>query len=264
LNIDKLRSLAKGLLINTFMYDFAKSLYIRLKIRGDKRMFKKKYPKATYINYTIEELSAQQRQGYYSQYGQDFYLWSEYLSNLDNGSFIDIGANKPDVNSNSIFLEKQGWSGVAIDPLKQVQSEWLEKRETPFVCGAVSDVEGNQPFIEVLPKQGWEHALSGFKEHVREEDLKIYDYREYDVATKPLNKHFPNIDRVNLILIDVEGAEMQVLRGIDFSSFKPTFLMIENDNAIGGDELIREYLKEFNYECVARIAATDDLFIRTG
>jgi hypothetical protein len=38
--------------------------------------------------------------------------------------------------------------------------------------------------------------------------------------------------------------------------------MIENDNAIGGDELIREYLKEFNYECVARIAATDDLFIR--
>jgi len=260
--LDKLRSLAKGLLINTFMYDFAKSQYVRLKIKADKRMFKKKYPKATYINYTQQEIQRQRKQGYYSQYGQDYFLWSEYLWGESLGEFIDIGANKPIVNSNSLFLEQKGWKGIAIDPLQHFEPLWLEHRKTPFVCGAVANSVREEAFIEILPDKGWEHALSGFKTHVRDEDMRIYQYKEYIVSVRPLGYYLGQAHPVDLIMIDVEGAEIQVLEGIDFSLFSPRYLLVENDSTLGGCESIRDYLNALGYECVARLAATDDFFIK--
>jgi len=215
-----------------------------------------------YVSYTKKEILAQRANGYHSQYGQDYFLWTEYFGDKQAGKFIDIGANKPIINSNSFFFEQKGWTGVAFDPLKYLEPEWLEQRGTPFVCGAVSDSMGEQMFIEILPSQGWEHALSGFKGHVREEDLKIYQHKEYIIEVRPLSAHLSNHGTVDLILIDVEGAEMQVLKGIDFSVFSPHYLLIENDGILGGCESIRDYLKDLGYECVARIAATDDFFVK--
>jgi len=260
--MDKLRTFFKFLLIDTRFYEFAKKLYKTIKVRSDAKIFNKKFPDADYINYSAQELTKQKEQGYYSQYGQDYYLWVEYLNNYGEGVFIDIGANKPETNSNSCFLEKQGWQGIAIDPLKKFQSDWGEKRNATFMCGAVSNSNSKEIFVEILPKDGWEHTLSGFKRYVREEDLHIYEHREYSVDSKPLNEYLPNQTAIDLLLVDVEGAEQEVLNGIDFSVFTPSFILIENIGKFGGDDEIRIYLQNMGYECIARIAATDDLFIK--
>jgi FkbM family methyltransferase len=244
------------------MYNPAKRVYNRYKLVKDESIFKQLYPNAKYINYTQREIQRQRKQGYYSQYGQDYFLWSEYLSGESLGEFIDIGANKPIVNSNSLFLEKKGWKGLAIDPIQHFEPLWLEHRKTPFICGAVGDSVVEQAFIEILPDKGWEHTLSGFKTHVRDEDLKIYRYKEYSVSARPLDHYLTEPRPVDLIMIDVEGAEIQVLEGINFSVFSPRFLLVENDSTLGGCQSIREYLKGLDYECVARVAATDDFFIK--
>lgn len=258
-----MRAKIKPLLINTFLYSLAKWTYTRYKLISDKIIFKQHYPKAKYINYSLKEILRQRKKGYYSQYGQDYFLWNEYLSNRNLGEFIDIGANKPLTNSNSAFLEQQGWKGLAIDPIQYFGPLWLEQRSTPLVCGAVSDSIGEETFIEILPDKGWEHALSGFKTHVRDEDLKIYEHKEYSVTVSPLGNYLTEPHSVDLIMIDVEGAEIQVLKGIDFSILAPRYLLVENDSTLGGCEIIRDYLKDLGYECVARIAATDDFFIKT-
>lgn len=261
--MNSLRAKIKELLINTFLYDLTKWLYTRYKLMRDERFFKQRYPNAKYVNYTQEEILRQRKQGYYSQYGQDYFLWNEYLSEEGLGEFIDIGANKPIVNSNSFFLEQKGWKGLAIDPIQHFGPLWLEHRKTPLVCGAVADSIGEEAFLEILPDKGWEHALSGFKTHVRDEDLKIYQYKEYIVSVSPLGNYLTEPHPVDLIMIDVEGAEIQVLKGIDFSVLAPRYLLVENDSTLGGCESIRDYLKDLGYECVARIAATDDFFIKT-
>ncbi len=261
--INTVRAKFKELLINTFMYDLAKWTYIQYKTIRDKSIFKQRYPGAKYIHYPYKAILKQREKGYHSQYGQDYFLWNEYFSELGIGEFIDIGANKPIVNSNSFFFEQQGWTGLAIDPLQHFGPLWLKHRKTPLVCGAVADTIGQETFIEILPNKGWEHALSGFKAHVRDEDLKIYQYNEYTINVSPLDSFLTEPHPVDLIMIDVEGAELRVLKGIDFSVLNPRYLLIENDGILGGCESIRSHLKALGYECVARIAATDDFFVKT-
>lgn len=258
--MNKIRSTFKVLLFDTFFFNFAKNIYIQIKLRWDKYVFLSHHRSAEYVNYSPDELSFQRDQGYYSQYGQDFFIWKKYLKNRPTGRFVDIGANRPDVGNNSFFLEKQGWAGVAIDPIKRFQSQWSKSRKTPLTLGAVSNTTREELFVEVIEKQGWEHALSGFKQYVRKEDLLIYDHLEYLVKAMPLSDYLPQNISVEIIMIDVEGAEMEVLEGIDFKQLKPEFVLIENDDLIGGDPKIRRHMSENGYECIARIAATDDLF----
>lgn len=260
--MNSLRAKFKQLLINTFMYNLAKRVYTVYKLIRDERIFKQRYPNARYVNFTQKEIQRQRKQGYYSQYGQDYFLWNEYLAGGSGCEFIDIGANKPIANSNSLFFEQKGWKGLAIDPIRHFGPLWIEHRKTPLVCGAVADSVREEEFIEILPDVGWEHALSGFKSHVRDEDLKIYQYKEYTVSVKPLGHYLVKPRTIDLIMIDVEGAEIQVLKGIDFPALCPRYLLVENDSILGGCESIRGYLKNLGYECVARIAATDDFFIK--
>ncbi len=260
--LQKIRAIAKILLKGTWIFKFSKTLYISLKMILDKKKFEKKYPEATYIQYSIADIQRQRKDGYCSQYGQDFFLWSKFFRHINDGFFIEIGANDPIQNSNSYFFEQQGWRGVGIDPISRFDGLWKDNRSSQFFCGAVADKEMQINFVEILPKEGWEHALSGFKENVRPEDLNIYDYIEYPVLAKPLSSYLTDIPQVNLIMIDVEGAEIQVLQGIDFDHLKPDFVMIENISEYGGNDYIREYMKNYGYHCIARIAATDDVFCK--
>jgi len=115
-------------------------------------------------------------------------------------------------------------------------------------------------YVEMIAKEGWEHAMSGFKECVRPEDLAIHDYIEYQVNAKPLKDYINLTQKVGVLMIDVEGAEMQVLQGIDLRSLQPDYVMVENIGEFGGSIKVREYMERNNYTCIARIAATDDLF----
>lgn len=260
--MDRLRAFAKTLLADTFIYDFAKSSYNAYKIRQDSKLFLKRYPNAQYVHYSKAQLLEQRAQGYRSQYGQDYYLWNAFFSEHNKGSFIDIGANQPVANSNSYFLEQHGWTGLAIDPLKKFSTDWKDLRTTPLICGAVSDTEGEETFVEISPKQGWEHALSGFKQYVRPEDLQLYEHKEYQVKTNHLTHYVADTECIDVVFIDVEGAELKVLRGIDFSTISPQYLLVENDKVFGGGQEIREFLKNKGYDCVARISATDDLYLK--
>ena len=181
---------------------------------------------------------------------------------MENGFFIEIGANDPVINNNSYFLEQQGWLGIGIDPISRFETLWQENRKSHFFCGAVAEKSMTIDFVEILSKQGWEHALSGFKQHVREEDMSMYDHIEYKVQAKPLDDYLKNIPRVNVIMIDVEGAEIQVLQGINFEQLKPDLVLIENIKTYGGCNQVREYMQKNGYHCHARIAATDDVFLK--
>ena len=64
--------------------------------------------------------------------------------------------------------------------------------------------------------------------------------------------------------IDVEGHELNVLKGIDFNKVKINILTIENnppENPIFGDENIRRVMFENNYILWGRIIGLDDIYV---
>ena len=64
--------------------------------------------------------------------------------------------------------------------------------------------------------------------------------------------------------IDVEGHELNVLKGIDFEKVRINILTIENnppENSIYGDDNIRKIMFDNNYILWGRIVGLDDIYI---
>lgn len=257
--IDFARSLGKRLLSGTPAYEYARRKFIAYKVGKDRQLFEKRHPNAIYLGPHEGQKDSLRAKGLSSQYGQDEYLLSHFGGKT--GFFVDIGCNEPYELSNSYALEQAGWNGIAIDPLASLASKWAA-RKAKFRNAAISDRAETRDYVEIKQHVGWEHALSGFKEFVRKEDMDQYGFVEYPVECLPLTEIVPDDQSVDVIMIDVEGAEMLVLKGIDFDKLTPAVVMIENDSVLGGSEDVRAHMIGEGYKLVARIGAADDVFVR--
>ncbi len=204
---------------------------------------------------------------YYSQHNQDFLVHENFFKNVKNGVFCDVGGNHPLNINNTRYFEELGWSGYAFEPLPQMQALWHEHRKALFFPYAVSDQEGEVEFSVVEDVSGWEDMLS----YVKKTSSPGYDYKTSDIVvrTRPLKAVFSeeNIRDIDYMSIDVEGHELNVLRGIDFDAVNIKVLTIENNfGGIGnyshyGDDEIRDLMTSKGFVLWGRIVSLDDIYI---
>jgi FkbM family methyltransferase len=255
--LDKSFLYAPGRAIWTFSYEIL-----------DYVLFKYSFPLIPWVKFSKKQMELHARSGFSSQYGQDVIICTvlNHLGLLKYGgcSYIDIGCNHPVLLSNSFFLERLGCRGVAIDPQRALKDQWDASRSALFVQCVVSKTIGTVGFYEIKIREGWEHALSGIEGHVRLEDVQMYGAVHYDVPSYPLAAILPSGFEANLLLIDVEGAEMEVLAGIDFNRVRPSLILLENNDHIGGSIIQRNALRSLGYSIVARIGGADDLWINSS
>jgi len=235
------------------------------KMRHQMRKFKKKYPESRlfYGVFNNEEKK------YYSQFNQDYLVYDNFFREVKNGVFCDVGGNHPLNINNTRLFEELGWSGTVFEPLPHMKELWAQHRKATFYPFAASDREGEVEFSVVDDVSGWEDMLSFVKETSNPE----YDYQMKDIVvkTRPLKDVFreENIREIDYMSIDVEGHELNVLKGIDFNEVSIKVLTIENnfggvgDKAHYGDDAIRELMLSNNYTLWGRIVSLDDIYVRT-
>ena len=61
---------------------------------------------------------------------------------------------------------------------------------------------------------------------------------------------------IDFLSLDVEGAELEVLNGIDFLNYNFKFILIESRD----DQEIIKYLKNFDYSFLEKISKRDLFF----
>jgi FkbM family methyltransferase len=206
------------------------------------------------------------RYGYYSQRGQDFYVYERIFKRKNHGIFVDIGANHPTFISNTYFLELRGWTGLAFEPQEHVRKLWKDCRKTPCLPYVIGEQNGTIEFTEVLT-EGWQHALAGVTSYMKADDHNLTNITIHKVIyeQKTLKSIFEEygLYKIDLLSIDVEGYEENVLKGIDFNSVNIFCFVIENDRSFIGNEKLRKYLFERGYKQVARLSG-DDIFVFRG
>ena len=223
----------------------------------------RRHPGVARIRLSPAELERHHRHGFRSQLGQDVFL-SRLLDASDHpGTFIDIGCNRPHSGNNSSWLESRGWTGYAFDPQTRFADAWTEERATPFICAAISGRLGERDFVEFHSVTGWEHELSGFADYASPAHLEAYPHDRHHVPTGPVAHFVPDLGHVDIVLVDVEGAEMEVLDGVGLEQLRPRWLVIENNRTPGGDDAIRRRIIGCGYRFIARIGRTDDVYERT-
>jgi len=161
----------------------------------------------------------------------------------ENGFYVDVGANDGRSVSNTYDLEKtKNWGGILIEPIMHVhfrsrQIRSLEKNK--FVnCALVSqDYQGETIKLfysglmtvmaegsEFKPKN-WANVGSQFLSRGEIVQTTWSSARTLDSVLSEFNA--PR--RIDLLSIDVEGSEMQVLNGTNFSKYVFEYILIETD-----------------------------------
>jgi len=204
---------------------------------------------------------------FYSQHEQDKYLFENFFKyKKDIGFFVDIGAHDGVDISNTLFFEKElGWKGICIEPMKNRFDSLIKNRNCICINGCVSNSEGEEDFI-IFPE--YTDMLSGlaktFDDKIRENiDLKIKKQKNDSskiikvksfVINKILEEH--KLNHIDFISIDTEGAELSILKTIDFNKFNIDYFTIENNNY---DNKIKNFMRSKGYKLI-EILGCDELY----
>lgn len=174
----------------------------------------------------------------FSQNGQDHYLASTILADKRSGFFVDIGAHDGETGSNSLFFEREmGWTGVCFEP-NPIPFEILKTRRNCISVNAcIGAHPGHTTFTAV---QGPCEQLSGISEffspwhRARIEDCIMENggaLLEKQVPIVNLQNYCQEhqISTIDLLCIDVEGAEMVILESISFEHLNIRTIIVENN-----------------------------------
>lgn len=171
----------------------------------------------------------------FAQNREDLYLYS-YLSDVDKGFYIDVGTHDPVKDSVTKFFYLKGWSGINIEPQKEL-FEKIQKdrrRDTNLNVG-ISDRAGKLKFRQ-YPGGG----LSTFSNEIiakYEDDqrMKKVKHKDYEVKVRTLKSIFENeVDgaAVHFLKIDVEGLEYEVIAGNDWQKYRPIMICVEANHVV--------------------------------
>jgi FkbM family methyltransferase len=162
----------------------------------------------------------------YSQNAEDVLLWRA-LGHVQNGFYIDVGANDPEEHSVTKAFYDAGWRGISIEPLPSFHQAFLERRPRDVnLAIAAGATNGELTLYDTPDVRGWASPEQSVAELHR---LEGHEVIEMSVPVRTLAsvcEQYVQGD-IHFLKIDVEGFEGEVLKGMDFARWRPWILVIE-------------------------------------
>lgn len=160
-------------------------------------------------------------------------LYGELGLQPRSGTFVEIGAYDGESFSNTAFLADQGWRGLYIEPIPVycAKTRWrhIFNRVTTEPC-AISSEAGRANILMM-------DALTSLSELARESYLQISWARERAEAANKVEVRTKRMTEVlarrripkdlELMVIDVEGAEELIVTQLVESDWRPKVLIVE-------------------------------------
>jgi FkbM family methyltransferase len=165
----------------------------------------------------------------YAQNREDVVLFRA-LGHVSAGRYVEVGANHPLDDSATRAFYDRGWSGLTVEPVPYFADLHREQRpRDTLVQAAVTEQGDGEVTLHVVPGTGLstivdavnaQHAAAG----MASEELTVPAVR---LDALLADQGWSQSDDIHFLLIDVEGAEREVLRSIDLRRWRPWVLVIE-------------------------------------
>ena len=193
---------------------------------------------------------------FHSQDKQDEYLENNIFKGYKNGFYMDIGAHDGITINNTLYFEEyNNWTGVNVEPIEKIYNKLVMNRLNDININCA--ICNNDGIAEFILNIGYTEMISGLKnnydprhfERLEKENKEMNSKTEIiSVNTRKVeticDKY--NITHINYLSIDVEGAEFDVIKSINFDKVFIDVIGFENNYNDISVEIIK-YLETFNY-----------------
>jgi len=142
-----------------------------------------------------------------------------------SGYFVEVGANDPHARSQTFHLEQAGWAGVLIEPQPELAGKLRANRTAKVFAAACSSPENagrTMPLHVAGPLSALNRermAPGAAPEKVIQVPVKTLDSILVEAGAHP---------GFDFLSIDVEGHEIEVLRGFDIARWHPRLILLED------------------------------------
>lgn len=157
-----------------------------------------------------------------------------FLNKCSNKVFLEAGANDGIRNSNSLPLENNGWTGILVEPNNRQYQSCIRNRPNciSYNKALVSfEYEG-----ETIKGSFGDNAkdfglVGGVRFDYWEKHNELQDHQEHlvDVGVMTLSEVIEQskLGCPSFISLDVEGYELEILKGLNVNIHRPDLILIE-------------------------------------
>jgi FkbM family methyltransferase len=167
--------------------------------------------------------------------------------------FLQVGANDGLLDDPIHYLVRvYGWRGILMEPVAylfdRLKANYSGVHGPIFVNAALSEIDGSATFYRIrmadhLP--AWCVGLGSFRRdvilsirndvpdiesHIVEESIESISFRSL------IDRYQP--PRIDLVVIDTEGYDLEILRQIDLIRFRPDLIVYEHKHLTESDRRI--------------------------
>lgn len=148
---------------------------------------------------------------------------------IQNGFYIDVGANDPQCDSTTRYFYESGWRGINIEPaeqyLKLLEAARPEDVNLGVACGARNGVGT----LHVIPDTGLSTMVPEYADGAKAAGHVISEVAEVRVVRLEsiIQQHARERD-IDFLKINVQGSELEVLRGINLKRYRPKVIVVEH------------------------------------
>ncbi len=183
-----------------------------------------------------------------------------YLSDIKNGFFVEACANDGVRESNTLYFEKNyGWNGLLIEAIPELANKAKKNRPGSIVENfALAGNAYNKPTL--IMKYGDLMSIVKGTEtdlHMGYIKKRVETYEvEVPAATLSSILKKNNVSNIDFLSLDLEGYELEALKGLDFNIWKPKFILVE----IRDKKEIDDFMNTVGYREADKLSHHDYLY----
>jgi len=173
-------------------------------------------------------------------------LKAEFFGSSSAGYFVEVGANAPQAGSQTWQFEQAGWTGVLVEPQPDLAEELRRTRRARVVSAACSSPASAGGTVRL-------HLLGPHSS--LKPDLVVTGVvaqGAIDVPARTLDEVLEEVRAptpIDFVSIDVEGHEVEVLRGFDLARWRPRLILVEDHV---GNLATHRFLTRAGYRLIRR------------
>ncbi len=192
----------------------------------------------SFVEKVVRRLFLPDAQTGYSQFGEDLIV--NFLFNslgIQQPTYLDIGANHPRFISNTYFFYKRGGRGVLVEPNPRLSKmlKTVRPRDVVLEVG-IGLAAATQADFYIFG--GFADGLSTFSksEATHWETVGLRGHGKIQIE-KVIQVPLVSINQIiaenfsgkapNFLSLDVEGLDLDVLKGLEFDRFAPDVICVE-------------------------------------